>query len=73
MKTKNSFSISKTWNKDQLENVFVFDLETHNEQEFPEACAAGWYYVKRLRDKWERDLTTNELEAKREKVTVFDG
>ena len=27
---------------DQLENVFVFDLETYNDQEFAEAYAAGF-------------------------------
>ena len=42
---------------DQLENVFVFDLETLNDQEFAEAYAAGVYDVKRLRDRWDRDLT----------------
>ena len=58
---------------DQLENVFVFDLETHNDQEFAEAYAAGLYDVNRLRDKWDRDLTSNELVIERENVTVFDA
>ena len=53
--------------------MFVFDLETHNDQEFAEAYAAGLYDVNRLRDKWERDLTDQELETERENVTVFDG
>ena len=35
---------------DQLENVFVFDLETQNDQEFAETYAAGLYDVNRLRD-----------------------
>ena len=48
---------------DQLENVFVFDLETHKDREFAEAYAAGLYDVNRLRDKWDRDLTTDELET----------
>ena len=58
---------------DQLENVFVFDLETHNDQEFTEAYAAGLYAVNRLRDKWDRDLTSDELVIERENVTVFDA
>ena len=58
---------------DQLENVFVFDLETHNDQEFAETYAAGLYDVNRLRDKWNRDLTSNELIIERENVTVFDA
>ena len=37
---------------DQLKNVFVFDLETHNDQEFAETYAAGLYDVNRLHDKW---------------------
>ena len=36
---------------DQLENVFVFDLQTQNDQEFAEAHAAGLYDVNRLRDR----------------------
>ena len=58
---------------DQLENVFVFDLETHNDQEFAEAYAAGLYDVNRLGDKWDRDLTPDELVIERENVTVFDS
>ena len=50
---------------DQLENVFVFDLETYNDQEFAEAYAAGLYDVNRLRDKWDRDLTSDELVTER--------
>ena len=58
---------------DQLKNVFVFDLETHNDQEFAEAYAARLYDVNRLRDKWHRDLTSIELPIERENVTVFDA
>ena len=58
---------------DQLENVFVFDLETHNDQEFAEAYAAGLYDVNRLHDKWDRDLTPDELVIERKNVTIFDA
>ena len=58
---------------DQLENVFVFDLETHNDQEFAEAYAAGLYDVNRLRDKWDGDLTSNELAIEKQNVIVFDA
>ena len=58
---------------DQLENVFVFDLQTHKDQEFAEAYAAGLYDVNRLRDRWRRDLTNNELIIERKHVTVFDA
>ena len=58
---------------DQLENVLVFVLETHNDQEFAEAYAAGLYDVNRLRDKWNRDLTPDELVIERENVTVFEA
>ena len=58
---------------DQLENVFVFDLETQNDNEFAETYGAGLYDVNRLRDKWDRDLTNNELEIERKNVTVFDA
>ena len=33
---------------DQQGNVFVFDLETYNDEKFAEACAAGLYDVNRL-------------------------
>ena len=59
--------------KDQLENVFVFDLETHNDQEFAEPYAAGLYDVNRLRDRWYRDLTSDELPIERGNVSVFDA
>ena len=58
---------------DQLENVFVFDLETHNDQEFAEAYAAGLYDVNRLRDCWYRDLPSDELVIERKHVNVFDA
>ena len=58
---------------DQLENVFVFDLETQNDQEFAEAYAAGLYDVNRLRDCWYRDLNSGELIIERKNVTVFDA
>ena len=58
---------------DQLKNVFVFDLETYNDQEFAEAYAAGLYDVNRLRDRSHRDLTNNELIIERENVNVFDA
>ena len=58
---------------DQLKNVFVFDLETHNDQEFAEAYAAGLYNVNPLRDKWDRDLAPDEIVIEKENVTVFDA
>ena len=58
---------------DQLENVFVFDLETHNDQEFAEAYAAGFYDVNRLKECWHRDLNSNELVIERKNVNVFDA
>ena len=58
---------------DQLENVFVFDLETHNDQEFAETYGAALYDVNRLRECWHRDLTSDELVIERENVSVFDA
>ena len=53
--------------------MFLFDLETHNDQEFAEAYAAGLNDVNRLRDKWDRDIYSDELVGERENVTVFDA
>ena len=58
---------------DQLENVFVFNLETHNDQEFAEAYAAGLYNINRLHGRWDRDLTSKELVIERENVNIFDA
>ena len=73
LKQRYRYRFSKHETIGQLENVFVFDLETHNDQELAEAHAAGLYDVNRLRDKWDRDLTVQEIETERENVTVFDG
>ena len=67
------FRFSKHETVNQLENVLVFDLETHNDQEFAEAHAAGLYDVIRLHDKWDRDLTNDELATEKQNVTVFDA
>ena len=37
------------------------------------AYAAGFFDVSRLQDRWDRDLTVQEIETDREKITVFDG
>ena len=73
IKQRIRFRFPKHETIDQLENVFVFDLETHNDQEFAEAYAAGLYDVNRLRDRWHRDLTSNELLIERKNVNVFDA
>ena len=56
-----------------VENVFVFDLETYNDQEFAEAYAVALYEVNRLRDKWDRDPIPDEMVRETENATVFDG
>ena len=58
---------------DQLENLFVFDLETLNYQEVAEAYAAGLHDVYRLRDRCNIGLTSEESVIERKKVTVFDS
>ena len=73
LKQRIRFRFQKHEKIDQLENVFVFDLESHNDQEFAEACATGLYDVNRLGNKWDRDLTDQEIETERANVTVFDG
>ena len=73
LKQRVRYRFPKHETTDQLENVFVFDLETHNDQEFAEAYPAGLYDVNCLRDRWHRDLTSNELAIERENVTVFDA
>ena len=57
--------------KDQLENVFLFDLETYNDQEFAESYTARLYDVDRVR--WYRDLTPDEILTEKDNVTVFHG
>ena len=73
LKQRIRYRFPKHETTDQLENVFVFDLETHNDQEFAETYAAGLYDVNRLHDKWDRDLTPDELVIERKNVTIFDA
>ena len=73
LKQRIRYRFPKHETTDQLENVFVFDLETYNDQEFAETYTAGLYDVNRLKDKWDRDLTPDELVIERENVTVFDA
>ena len=73
LKQRIRYKFPKHETMDQLENVFVFDLETHNDQEFAETYGAGLYDVNRLKDKWDRDLTTHELVIERKNVTIFDA
>ena len=53
---------------DQLENMFVFNLETYNDQAFAEAYAAGLYGVNRLRDRWDREKNSEEIQTQRKYV-----
>ena len=57
---------------DQLYNVFVFDLGTHNNQELAEAYAAGLYVANRLRDRSDRDLSPDEIVTEKDNVIVSD-
>ena len=71
LKQRIRYRFPKLESIDQLENVFVFDLETYNDREFAEAYASGLYNVNRLRDRWDRDLTTDEIVTERDNVIVF--
>ena len=73
LKQRIRYKFPKHETMDQLENVFVFDLETHNDQEFAETYGAALYDVNRLRECWHRDLTSDELVIERENVSVFDA
>ena len=52
--------------------MFVFDLETYNNQQLAEAYAAGLNDVNRSQDQWNRDLTLREMETETENAIVFD-
>ena len=58
--------------KDQLENVFIFDFETSNDEELAEAYAAVLYDENHLRDKWDRDLGPDEIVTEKDNIFVFD-
>ena len=53
--------------------MFVFNLETYNDQEFAKSYAAGLYDVNWLRDRWDRDLSPDETVTEKDNVIVFDG
>ena len=73
LKQRIRYRFPKHETKGQLDNMFVFDLETYNDQEFADAYAAGLYDVNQLRDRWDRDLNPDEIVIEKENVTVFDG
>ena len=50
----------------------MFDLETYNDQQLPEAYSAVLYDVNRSQDMWYRDITTQKIEIEKESVIVFD-
>ena len=56
---------------DQLENVFVFHLETRNDQKIAEAYGAGFLDINRLRDRWDKDITPAGIQTKKNYSTVF--
>ena len=53
--------------------MFVCVFEKYTDQEFGESYAAGLYDVNRLGDRWDRDLTVQEIETERKNITVFNG
>ena len=53
--------------------MFVFDLNTCNDQEFAELYAAGSSDTNRSRDRWKRELTSNKIVTEKINVIVFDG
>ena len=52
--------------------MFVFGLETYNDQEIAQANAAGLYHVRPVRDKLDRNSGPEEIEIERKCVIVFD-
>ena len=73
MSQRTPYSFPKHKTAVQLKNLFVFHLETNNDQEFVEAYGAGLYDVYRLRDRWNhRNLTPKEIEIEIKYVNVFD-
>ena len=44
----------------------------YNEKEYATPYAAGLYDLNRLRNMWNKDLTHEEIETKKENVIVFD-
>ena len=70
MKQRTGCSFPQRDTKDQFENLFVFDLELCNDQEFAEAYVSGLYDVNPLRDKRDKDLTPVEIVIEKEKITV---
>ena len=50
-----------------------FDLETHSDQQFAEACEAGSYDVNRLQERWEWDLNLDVIVIKKDIIIVLDS
>ena len=73
LKQRIRYRFPKNETIDQLEKLFVFDLETYNDEAFAESYAAGLNDVNRLGDRWDEDLTPDEMVTVKNNVIVFDG
>ena len=51
--------------------MFVFHLETHNDEGFAEAFLVAFYNINRLRGRWDRDLASEEIQTEGKYVVVF--
>ena len=50
----------------------VFDLETYNDQEIVDAHAVSLHEVNRLRDRWYRDITREEIPTDRNYAILYN-
>ena len=55
----------------QLENGFIFDLETYIEKEYASPFAAGLYDVNRLREMWNKGLFPDETVIEKKECYGF--
>ena len=69
LKQRIRYRFPKHETMDQLENVLVIDLETCINQESAEE--SGLYDVNRSGDRWNRDLTPDEIVIEKDNVIVF--
>ena len=66
---KYKFPFKEKYN--ELDNVFIFDIETANIDDKAVPYAIGLYDLSRLKYRYKKDLTINEIEIEREHVIKF--
>ena len=52
--------------------MFLFDVETHNNEKLAQEVSASLFDVNCLCERWDRHLTSEEIQTERKHITVIN-